>query len=157
MRATHGAASLLLMGQFISNELERDLDFLALCRFVLLPYNKVSLGCSLDVTADCIRGRMWRLASRSLNFHMHFATTTLFFLASTKANCSYVFLALFHQLLSFHYSSPSSFVLFIIMRSLSLQLLHIEDLSEQRRPPYEAGKASKMAFVPPYRSSCVSI
>lgn len=98
------------------------LSFLRLFHPVLVPFNKVSLGCSLELTADCIRDVMLHFSltsfhralspSRSpLHFHVRSATTPLS-LTSTKANCSSVFLALFH---------PSVFSLFL---SVSLCPFH---------------------------------
>lgn len=164
------------MGQFISNHLEENLEF-ALTFFTLCWF-LCTRRCSLELTADRIRDGMWCFTSRSLlssplhrmlalHFHAHSATTLLF-LAGTKANCSSVFLALFHpsvfslfssvSFCPFHNNENHLFCLFFFL-TLPLPAVYRMPIRAGascaviQLAPHKAGKESKMAFVLPYNGS----
>lgn len=84
----------------------------------LVPFNKVSLGCSLELRADCIRASTWRFTSRPLHFYPAFSLSRCislcilpppfsFFSPSAQRQIAHLSLWLYSTLLSFHY--PSSF------------------------------------------------
>lgn len=97
---------------------------------VLVPFNKVSLGCSLAPTADCIRGGTWHFPPHYLHFvlplcspdismcillppyipppHQHKGKLRLCCFGFIPPFC--LFIMLFH--------SPSPFVLYVIMKTI---------------------------------------
>lgn len=113
MRAAGATLSVLLKGQFISNQLQVIWTFWLFLLLYIGSFHRVSLGCSLELTADCIRDSMWCFTCHSLHFVEPLCSPSISmcilpppspFLSSTKANCSSVFLPLFH---------PSVFSLFL--------------------------------------------
>lgn len=93
---------------------------------MLVPFHKVSLGCSLELTADCIRDSMWCFTCRSLHSAEPSCSPSISMcilpppspFSPAQRQIAHLSFSLYSTLLSFHYSSLSPFVLSIIMRTI---------------------------------------